>query len=138
MCSSDLPFILSWALMPATDPVDGFRGPHVTSDLPMRHGAFRSLNSAFRTDITNIGWTLSDTAPYRDLDRMINPAGYTGKYPAVPGFEIVPDVPLFGAELRARVQNQIRRQIGLGFLMEQLPDPANRVTVDPRDRKSVV
>ena len=133
----DHPFILSWALMPAADPVDGFRGPHVTSDLPMRHGAFRSLHSAFRTDITNIGWSLTDTAPYRDLDRMINPAGYAGKYPAIPGFEIVPKAPLFGAALRARMQSQMRRQIGLGFLMEQLPDPENRVTVDYRHRDAL-
>ena len=133
----DHPFILSWALMPGDAPVDGFRGPLVTSDLPMRHGDFRRRQSAFRTDVGNTGWSLADTAPYLDLERMIDPRSYEERYPHDKVREILPLAPLYGATLRTRVQSQLRRQITLGFLMEQLPDPDNRVTINSRHRDAL-
>ncbi|WP_420383432.1 GMC oxidoreductase [Novosphingobium sp.] len=133
----DHPFILSWGLMPETAPVDGMRGPPVTSDLPMRHGGFRRKHSAFRTDVSNAGWGLADGAPYTDLERMIDPQSYKGKYPSETIDEIVPRDPLHGEALRARMRSQLRRQIMLGFLMEQLPDPDNRVTIDASHRDAL-
>jgi len=133
----DHPFILSWGLMPEDAPVDGFRGPPVTSDLPMRHGAFRRAHSAFRTDVSNSGWSLADGAPYTDLDRMIDPDSHVKNYPAAKVHEIVPAAPLHGAALRGRMQSQLRRQIMLGFLMEQLPDPKNRITIDAKHRDAL-
>ena len=37
---------------------------------------------------------------------------------------------LFGDELRSQVQTDLPRQFRIGFLLEQLPDPGNCVTVD--------
>ncbi|RVD31776.1 GMC family oxidoreductase [Mesorhizobium sp. M4B.F.Ca.ET.017.02.2.1] len=130
----DHPFILSWGLMSSDDAVDGFRGPLVTSDLPMREGNFRGEHAAFRTDVGNTGWSLADTAPYLDLERMIDPSSYRDKYPKDKVDQIVPNAPLSGTELRTQLGMQLRRQITLGFLMEQLPDPKNYVTIDPQHR----
>ena len=130
----DHPFILSWALMPESNPVDGFRGPLVTSDLPMRHGDFRSVHSAFRTDVSNTGWGLADTAPYLDLERLIDPQSFENKYSDELADKLVAGQPMFGAELRSRIGAQVRRQVTLGFLTEQLPDPGNCVTIDDRHR----
>lgn len=136
----DHPFILSWGLMPKDSPVDGFRGPLVTSDLPMRHGSFRDHHSAFRTDVGNTGWSLADAAPYIDLDRMIDPEAFRSKLEPAKAQEmkeLLPDAPLSGKELRKRLGAQLRRQITLGFLMEQLPDQKNRVTIDSAHRDAL-
>lgn len=133
----DHPFILSWGLMPKDRPVDGFRGPLVTSDLPMRHGSFRDHHSAFRTDVGNTGWSLADGAPYIDLDRMIDPKAFKSKLEPAKAVAIFPDAPLSGKELRERLGAQLRRQITLGFLMEQLPDWDNRVTIDSAHRDAL-
>lgn len=125
----DHPFVLAWGLMPEGRPVGGFRGPGVTSDLPMRDGKFRRERAAFRTDVGNWGWSLTDSAPARDVDRLIDP----GSFDKVPEGEqqkaLLPKEPLFGAALRAELKSRIQRQITLGFLLEQLPERNNRITI---------
>jgi len=133
----DHPFVLSWALMPENQPVGGFRGPGVTCDLPMRHGAFRSNRAAFRTDVGNWGWGLADGAPYQDVERIINPAAFAGMALGSPAKDLVPAEPIFGAALRQLIRSRVRRQITLGFLMEQLPSSANRVTIDDKHRDAL-
>jgi choline dehydrogenase-like flavoprotein len=114
----DHPFVLAWALMPEDKPVYPFRGPGVTSDLPMRDGEFRRTQAAFRTDVGNWGWGLTDSAPSKDVERLIEPK----------------DAALFGAKLRSELKSQIQRQITLGFLLEQLPDGRNRVSISDEYR----
>jgi choline dehydrogenase-like flavoprotein len=133
----DHPFILSWALMPEGRPVVGFRGPGVTSDLPMRDGAFRANRAAFRTDVGNWGWGLADGAPYQDVERLINPAAFANLPADSAAASLVPVAPLSGNLLKQRVRSVARRQITLGFLMEQLPNAANRVTIDDTHRDAL-
>ncbi len=127
----DHPFVLSWALMPEDKPVVGFRGPGVTCDLPMRDGAFRAKRSAFRTDVGNWGWGLAAGAPYSDVERFINPAAFANLPAGGAAASLVPQKPIFGDQLKQRVRSVARRQITLGFLMEQLPNASNPVTNYP-------
>jgi choline dehydrogenase-like flavoprotein len=41
---------------------------------------------------------------------------------------------LFGKELRTRLFHDCSRQFALDFLLEQLPDSSNRITIDPNVR----
>jgi choline dehydrogenase-like flavoprotein len=133
----DHPFILSWALMPEGKPVVGFRGPGVTCDLPMRDGTFRANRAAFRTDVGNWGWGLADGAPYQDVERLINPTAFANLPADSAAASLVPAAPMFGDQLKQRVRSLARRQITLGFLMEQLPNAANRVTIDDAHRDAL-
>ena len=106
----DHPFMLAWALMPET--VGAFRGPSSTSGIEsLRDGAFRRDRAAFRTEIANWGWDFAAFSPYSDVEIGVHQNG------------------LFGEELRSWLADRIPRQIRLGFLLEQLPSPGNRVTV---------
>jgi len=80
---------------------------------------------------------LADGAPYTDLERAIDPDANRDKYPPTKVDEIVPSKPLFGTALRDHMRSQMRRQVMLGFLMEQLPDPNNRITIDPAQRDAL-
>lgn len=111
----DHPFVLAWGLADGEE-LGTFRGPGATSDLPMRDGRFRRSHAAFRTDVSNWGWGLADNAPANDLEELIAPAG------AAPA--------AFGGALRERLRYKIQRQVTFGFLMEQLPDADNRITID--------
>jgi choline dehydrogenase-like flavoprotein len=130
----DHPFVLAWGLMPAEVPVGAFRGPGVTSDLPMRDGEFRRNRAAFRTDVGNWGWGLADDAPSQDVERLINPQGLRAAYQGRPQMNLLPAMPLYGPELRAKLKSRIQRQVTLGFLIEQLPDWKNRITIDYDER----
>ena len=112
----DHPAQLSWAL--AVDPVWPFRGPLSTSGIEnLRDGTFRSARAAFRVEIGNDGWSWPTGAPVstaRDL--------------ALEG--------LRGPALDHELARQTSRQLRLTSLTEQLPDPHNRVTLDP-DAKDI-
>ncbi len=126
----DHPFVLAWGLMPEGGRMGPFRGPGATSDIPMRDGAFRKQHAAFRTDVGNWGWGLTDDAPSRDVERLINPEVFRNPYADKPQKDLLPDAPLFGRELREKLGAVVQRQVTLGFLMEQLPDWQNRVSID--------
>jgi choline dehydrogenase-like flavoprotein len=109
----DHPTLLTWALAP--EPVGGYRGPIATSGIEdARGGTFRSEHAAFRIEIGNDGWTWPMGAPASTLQELV-------------GVEN-----LFGSRLRGRLREVGSRQFRFGFLMDQMPDPANRVKIDPR------
>lgn len=106
----DHPFFLTWALNPTT--VGAFRGPGQTSEIPsFRDGPFRSEFAAFRIDLGNWGWDIATFPPNSNVQEAA--AANT-----------------FGRKLRHTLSDQIPRQLRVGYVMEQLPEPANRVTID--------
>ncbi len=108
----DHPSQLSWAL--ADQPLWPYRGPLSTSGIEnLRDGDFRRQRAAYRIEIGNDGWSWPTGGPIttaQDLARQ----GLRGK------------------ALDAAIRQQTSRHIRLASLMEQLPDPDNRVTLDPQ------
>ncbi len=107
----DHPVQLSWAL--ARAPVWPYRGPLSTSGIEnFRDGQFRKDRAAFRIEIGNDGWAWPKGAPTTtasDLARL----------------------GLRGERLNSALRSQASRHLRLTSLLEQLPDPDNRVTLDP-------
>ena len=109
----DHPFMLAWARMPES--VGAFRGPSSTAGLEtLRDGRFRRHRAAFRAELANWGWDFAAFAPYTDVEEAVHQRG------------------LSGTALRSWLARRIPRQIRIGFLLEQLPSPHNRVTLDRR------
>jgi choline dehydrogenase-like flavoprotein len=109
----DHPVMLVWGLMP--ERIGPHRGPLVTSGIEeMRGGAFRGDHAAFRIEVGNDGW--------------LWPMGG----PASTAVEAVTRRNLSGRRLRSALADEVGRQFRLGALIEQLPDPDNRVTIDSR------
>ena len=106
----DHPFLISWAL--ADEPLGTFRGPGSTSGIEtLRDGPYRADHAAFRVDIDNWGFGILGS-PVTDVNDAVYTAG------------------LHGAALRRRLADVVPRQLLIGFVLEQLPDPDNRVTID--------
>jgi choline dehydrogenase-like flavoprotein len=115
----DHPIQLSWAL--AKDPVYPYRGPLSTSGIEiLRDGTFREERGAFRIEIANDGWSWPTGAPFS-----------TARELAMQG--------LRGDALDRTLRDQAARHISLASLIEQPPDPDNRVTLatDARDMYGV-
>lgn len=111
----DHAYLLTWALMP--DIVGTMRGSQCTSGIEeLRGGGFRRKQAAFRAGIHNDGWGWATGAPYTDL------------------LNLVDDQNKFGKALQRGLVDRISRQLLLDFMVESLPDPANRITVDPDHR----
>ncbi|GLQ87156.1 GMC family oxidoreductase [Dyella flagellata] len=126
---------LAWGL--AKDPVYAYRGPLATSGFEsLRDGAFRSKRAAYRIEIGNEGWqwagndpftTLADFVFGQDNNQLngdsVNQQGQPLRFnPALPA-----NSQLFGEQLVNTLNGIYIRQIRLGYLIEQLPDPDNRV-----------
>ena len=110
----DHPTQLSWAL--ADEPVWPYRGPLSTSGIEnLRDGAFRKDRPAFRIEIGNDGWSWPTGAPVSTAADLAN-LGMKGK------------------ALDAELVRVTSRHIRLASLTEQLPDPENRVTLDPETK----
>ena len=108
----DHPSVLTWGLFP--EDAGAYRGPLSTSGIEdLRGGAFRSRHAAFRIEVGNDGWSWPTGAPNATLTQAIGPMN------------------LFGEKLRRFIADVVSRQFRLGFLIEQLPNPTNRVTIDP-------
>jgi choline dehydrogenase-like flavoprotein len=108
----DHPVLLTWATMP--EPIGPFRGPGSTSGIPsLRAGSFRAQGAAWRIEIDNWGWNWAANAPYSTVDQLVDQGN------------------LFGPALRESFNAATQGQVRLGFLVEQLPDERNRVTIDP-------
>jgi choline dehydrogenase-like flavoprotein len=106
----DHPYIYSWGLAPV--PVYPFRGPDaITGVESLRDGKFRQKNAAFRASFNNWGWS-SFGSPGTDV------AGAVAQG-------------IFGTALRQRLADTVTHQVRLGALIEQLPNPSNRVRIDP-------
>jgi choline dehydrogenase-like flavoprotein len=126
---------LAWGL--AKDPVYAYRGPLSTSGFEsLRDGAFRKNRSAYRIEIGNEGWQWAANDPYTTLadfvfgqnasqlnGNSVNQQGQPLRFnPALPA-----NSQLFGEQLVNTLNAVYIRQIRLGYLIEQLPDPDNRV-----------
>lgn len=110
----DHPIQLSWAL--SKDPVYPFRGPIATSGIEnLRDGAFRKSRGAFRIEIGNDGWAWPTGAPLSTLRELVNRN-------------------VRGDDLKTKIVDQTSRQFRLASLIEQDPDPSNRVTLDDTKR----
>ena len=110
----DHPIQLSWAL--AGEPVWPYRGPLSTSGIEnLRDGAFRRDRSGMRIQIANDGWNWPTGGPVTIADTLSRRG-------------------LRGAALRREIAEHASRQVQLAALTEQLPEPENRITLDPADR----
>lgn len=105
----DHPYISLQGL--ASKPVYPFRGPDVTSGVEtLRDGKFRAKHASFRASIGNWGWVGEPAATVSALLAE-------GR---------------FGRDFRETLANRMTRMVKLGVFLEQLPDPANRVTIDAK------
>ncbi|MFZ1070352.1 MAG: GMC family oxidoreductase, partial [Methyloceanibacter sp.] len=110
----DHPTQLSWAL--SREPVWPYRGPLSTSSIEkFRHGAFRKDRPAMRIEIGNDGWSWPKGAPVTTAAELARQG-------------------LRGSELNAALRRQAARHVRLASQVEQLPDPDNRVTLDPNEQ----
>jgi choline dehydrogenase-like flavoprotein len=104
----DHPVQLSWGL--AKNPVFPFRGPLSTSGIEtLRDGEFRRERGAFRIEIGNDGWAWPTGAPGTTVT------------------DLAAKEKLFGAKLRAAYKDHVQRQVRFCSLIEQLPNPENRI-----------
>jgi choline dehydrogenase-like flavoprotein len=104
----DHPIQLSWAL--ARDPLYPYRGPLSTSGIEhLRDGEFRRQRAAFRIEIGNDGWRWPGGDPIDATAELVR-RGYRGR------------------ALADRLAELSVRQLRLASLIEQLPDPDNRIT----------
>ena len=114
----DHPYMMTWGL--AEDPIGPFRGPGSTSGIAsFRDGVFRGQNAAFRLEIGNWGWNFATGAPQSNVAQLVEQDN------------------MFGRELRRKLFHDVQRQIRVGILVEQLPQPSNRVTIDPAYRDAM-
>ena len=110
----DHPTQLSWAL--AAEPVWPYRGPLSTSSIEnLRDGSFRKDRAAFRIEIGNDGWAWPKGAPITTAADFARQG-------------------LRGRGLDNALRDQASRHLRLASLVEQLPDPDNRVTLDPDEK----
>jgi choline dehydrogenase-like flavoprotein len=104
----------------APRPIGAFRGPQSSSGLEdLRGGTFRARHAAFRFDIGNDGWRASAGAP----DTTVS--------------EAVMKHNLYGSALRDHLEDTLSRQLRFSLAVEQLPDPANCISIDPRYRDAL-
>jgi glucose dehydrogenase len=133
----DHPYYLGWALLPPTaKPVFPYRGPLITSGIgDLCDGAFRAKRAAFRVDIGNEGWNFvvaglkfggDPHVTTIDFVNGMNSSGINTKEFSQLGDD---NAALFGADLANKMNSLISRQLRIGFLVEQDPDPNNRVTL---------
>ncbi len=108
----DHPMPVAWGLMPQN--IGACRGPATTSGVEsLRDGEFRSRFAAFRMDYGNWGWEFATGSPYADVTAAVAKGA-------------------FGKKLREQLASALPRQVFVDFLMEQLPDAGNTVTVNPQ------
>ncbi|MEN8655460.1 GMC family oxidoreductase [Streptomyces sp. 21So2-11] len=102
-------------------PVFPFRGPQSTLSIEtFRDGPWRRTTGAFRMTIGNDGWGRFES-PGSAVDKLMwDPATKKLKH--------------YGTELQHQLAERVTRMLRIGYSTEQLPDPANRVTLsDERD-----
>jgi choline dehydrogenase-like flavoprotein len=105
-------YFLTWALLP--EPAGTMRGPHATSGIDdLRSGNFRKHRAAFRAEVQNLGWGWATGSPFTDLTELVDSKN------------------MFGKELRKGLLNRISNQLLFSFMIDQLPEEANSVTIDP-------
>jgi choline dehydrogenase-like flavoprotein len=132
----DHPYYVAWALMPPGKPVFPYRGPLITSGIgDLCDGPFRAKRAGFRVDIGNEGWNFvvaggkfgADPAVTTlDFVNGMNQSGINTREFSGLGTD---NAALSGADLAKKLNDVMTRQFRIGFLVEQPPDPNNRVTL---------
>ncbi len=122
----DHPMFLAWGLGPMDgEPLYGYRGPISTAGIEnLRDGAFRSGRAAWRMEIGNEGWNWPTGDPFTSTSDFIDGANASGINPSEERY--------LGSRLLAKVNAVLTRQFRIGFLVEQLPDPDNRILLSTR------
>jgi choline dehydrogenase-like flavoprotein len=109
----DHPALYVWGLSPV--PIGAYRGPLSTAGIDdLRGGAFRAEHAAFRFDVGNDGWRAPTGAPDTSVADAVTRQG------------------LFGPRLRGHLEATLPRHVRFSVAVEQLPSPANNVSIDPR------
>ncbi len=104
--------MLTWGL--TKQKIYPYRGPGSTTNIPtFRDGGFRSQHSAWISPFDNWGWSWPVFSPGSDVSNALAEG-------------------LFGKALRNRINEVVTRQFLLHFEVEQSPDPANKVSIDPQ------
>ena len=107
----DHPYLYAWGYAPT--PVYPFRGPDTTSGVEsLRDGQFRKVHASFRASLSNWGWS---GEPGTQIKALLG-------------------AQTFGKAFRQQLADRMTRMVKIGFMFEQLPSPANRVTIDPKYR----
>ena len=126
----DHPYYVAWGQLPMTaTPLWPYRGPLITSGIEdLRDGPFRGERGAFRVDIGNEAWNfvmagIVGSDPHTTTIDFVNGVSRTGLNRGRAGSG------LFGPALTKALNDNISRQFRVGFLVEQTPDPDNRVTL---------
>ena len=123
----DHPYYVVWGMSP--EQIYPYRGPLITSGIgDLCDGPFRRERAAFRVDIGNEGWNFvvggDPNVTTLDFVNGLNRSGLNPRSNSPLGNEA-----LFGKQLADRLNEKFTRQFRCGFLIEQTPDPGNRVTL---------
>jgi choline dehydrogenase-like flavoprotein len=137
----DHPYYVAWALLPPTEKsVFPYRGPLITSGIgDLCDGPFRAKRAAFRVDIGNEGWNYVIAGgafgadPHLTTVDFVNGMNSSGLNKQQFN-QLKDNAALFGADLAHKLNDLITRQLRIGFLVEQTPDPDNRVTLSSKFR----
>jgi choline dehydrogenase-like flavoprotein len=109
--------LLTWGLLPEKG--YPYRGPGATTNLAtFRDGDFRKEHAAWICPIDNWGWAWPVFSPGSDLAAALNGL-------------------MFGDDLRVHLSDILPKQLLLHYECEQLPDPNNRLTIDPAYRDAL-
>jgi glucose dehydrogenase len=127
----DHPYYVVWGLSPKQ--IYPYRGPLITSGIgDLCDGPFRRERAAFRVDIGNEGWNFvvegDPNVTTLDFVNGLNKTGLNAP-PDRRRSSSLGDEALFGKQLIDRLNEKLTRQFRCGFLIEQTPDPENRVTL---------
>jgi choline dehydrogenase-like flavoprotein len=85
----------------------------------LRNGRFRRRQAGFAMDIHNDGWGWAEGAPVSTLMGAVD------------------NLNKYGKDLRDSVRSHVSRQLLLAFMVEMLPEEANRVSVDSAYRDAL-
>jgi glucose dehydrogenase len=128
----DHPSYLAWGLLPNfAKPLYPYRGPLITSGIEdLRDGPFRTERGAFRVDIGNEGWNFVIAGSTAGTDPDVTTIDFVnGVNRSSANENGNTGVGMFGKDLTAKLNEIITRQFRVGFLIEQIPDSSNRVTL---------
>lgn len=136
---------LAWGL--ADKPVYPYRGPLSTAGIEsLRDGEFRKDRAAYRIEIGNEGWQWATGDPYTTLADFVfgqdstqlngskqNSSGQDLKFNP----SLANNSKLFGKQLVDTLNGVYTRQLRLGYLIEQLPNPKNRVELSESQKDNL-
>jgi choline dehydrogenase-like flavoprotein len=109
--------MMAWGL--SEKPVYPYRGPGSTTNIAtFRDGDFRKEHTAWICPFDNWGWAWPVYSPGSDVSNAVN-AG------------------MFGKELRDKLEHDLTRQVFMHHECEQIPEPNNRVTIDPQYKDQI-